>query len=171
MIKYLLLIKVLNFEEGIIISSENKNKQKIKNKNTSSIKFLICFFGFFSIITISTVIYKIPVHITDYSQNNITKIIIEGKSTNEYLSIEDKNTINRTIQYFNQEKFIRQNIGSSYIGYDIHVYFYNNNELIDTLIIHSNNLIQKGSIVYKSENSKSIKNILTLLEEPLKIKN
>ena len=138
-------------------------------KNKSNIKFLICFFSIFLMITIFTIIYKIPIHITDYTNNNITKIVIEGKSTNEYLSIEDKNVINYTIKYFDEEKFIRQNLGTKYSGYNIYVYFYSNNIIVDTLIIHSENLIQQGSLVYRVYNSKATKNILQLLEEQLKI--
>ncbi|WP_317368518.1 hypothetical protein [uncultured Tyzzerella sp.] len=131
-------------------------------------KFIILFFGFFSIIIISTIIYKIPVNIISYSNDNITKIIIEGKSTNEYLSIEDTSTIGSVVNSLQKEKFIRQNFNMKNIGYNVHISFLKDDTVLDTLIIHSDNLIQKNSTTYKLQNSKSIKYILTLLEEQLK---
>ena len=148
----------------------NISKKKENNKNNSSLKFLIIFFGFFLLIIIFTIVYKIPIHITDYKNINITKVVIEGKDTNEYLSIEDKNTISTITKNFDEEKFIRQNFGANYIGYNIYVYFYSENTLVDTIILHSNNLLEKNSTTYKSSNSKAIKHILFLLEEDLKSK-
>ena len=49
------------------------------------------------------------------------------------------------------------------------MYFYSNNSIVDTLIIHSENLVQQGSLVYRVYNSKATKNILQLLEEQLKV--
>ena len=151
-------------------TKSNSSKKKENNKNNSSLKFLIMFFGFFLIITIFTIVYKIPIHITDYKNINITKVVIEGKDTNEYLSIEDKNTIATITKNFDEEKFIRQNFGANYIGYNVYVYFYSENTLVDTIILHSNNLLEKNSTIYKSSNSKAIKHILFLLEEDLKSK-
>ncbi len=146
-----------------------KNNKKGDNSKSSA-KFLICFFGVFICIIVATVIYKIPVKIISLSDNSITKIVIEGKFTNEYLSIEDKNTINLIIKNFEKEKFVRQNLGAKYRGYNIHIYFYKNDAILETLVVHSDNLVQKNSIVYKLPKSKAIKNILNLLEESLKAK-
>lgn len=104
------------------------------------------------------------------SNDDITKIVVEGKFTNEYLSIEDKNIINSVIKSFEKEKFVRQNLGTKYRGYNIYIYFYKDDTILETLIIHSDNLLQKNSMVYKLPKSKGIKNILSLLEESLRAK-
>lgn len=153
-----------------INSKDSKNNKKLKTANKSSYKFLVLFFGFFITIAICNIIYKFPIHITNYSSKNITKITIEGKSTNEYLTIEDKDLINSTIRYFDSETFVRQNLGTKYLGYNISVTFYSNNTVIDSLTIHSDNLLQRGSMVYKARSSKALKKVLSLLDNQFKIK-
>ena len=151
-----------------IISNKNNKDNKKKFTNKHNIKFLIGFFGVFITITVTTIVYKIPVQVINISNDNVTKIVVEGKFTHEYLSIEDKNTINSVIKSFEKEKFIRQNLGTKYRGYNIYIYFYQGDDIIETLLIHSDNLLQKNSMVYKLPKSKAIKNILNLLEESLK---